>query len=83
MDKELDAKLQHYYEETFSTIASQGWKYFVEDMENLRETVDSVSNTLNAEDLFFKKGQLDILTLILTRKKICEESYNQLTGESE
>lgn len=80
MDKE---QLQHYYEETFSMMASKGWKYFVEDMENLRKTVDSVSNTLNAEDLFFKKGQLDILTLILTRKKICEESYNQLTGESE
>jgi hypothetical protein len=80
MDKE---QLQHYYEETFSMMASKGWKYFVEDMENLRETVDSVSSTLNAEDLFFKKGQLDILTLILTRKKICEESYNKLNGEDE
>lgn len=79
----MDKELQKYYEETFSTIASQGWKYFVEDMENLKETIDSVSNTLNVEDLFFKKGQLDILTLILTRKKICEESYNQLAGENE
>jgi hypothetical protein len=79
----MDKELQKYYEETFSMIATEGWKYFVEDMENLRETVDSVSNTLNSEDLFFKKGQLDILTLILTRKKICEESYNQLTGEDE
>lgn len=80
MDKE---QLQRYYEETFSMTSTEGWKYFVEDMENLKETVDSVSNTLNAEDLFFKKGQLDILTLILTRKKICEESYNQLAGENE
>jgi len=79
----MDKELQKYYEETFSMLATEGWKYFVEDMENLRETVDSVSNTLNAEDLFFKKGQLDILTLILTRKKICEESYNQLAGEDE
>jgi len=79
----MSPELQKYYEETFSMIATEGWKFFVEDMENLRETVDSVSNTLNAEDLFFKKGQLDILTLILTRKKICEESYNQLTGENE
>ena len=79
----MDKELQKYYEETFSMTSTEGWKYFVEDMENLRKTVDSVSTTLNAEDLFFKKGQLDILTLILTRKKICEESYNQLAGESE
>ena len=79
----MDKELQQYYEETFSMTASEGWKYFVEDMEKLKETVDSVSSTLNAEDLFFKKGQLDILTLILTRKKICEESYNQLIGDME
>jgi hypothetical protein len=79
----MDKELQKYYEETFSMITTEGWKFFVEDMENLRETIDSVSTTLNAEDLFFKKGQLDILTLILTRKKICEESYNQLAGEDE
>lgn len=79
----MDKELQTYYEETFSMVSTEGWKFFVEDMESLKETIDSVSNTLNAEDLFFKKGQLDILTLILTRKKICEESYNQLVGESE
>lgn len=79
----MNPELQTYYEETFSMVSTEGWKFFVEDMESLKETIDSVSNTLNAEDLFFKKGQLDILTLILTRKKICEESYNQLAGESE
>jgi len=79
----MSPDLQQYYEETFSMTASEGWKYFVEDMEKLKETIDSVSTTLNAEDLFFKKGQLDILTLILTRKKICEESYNQLIGDME
>lgn len=79
----MNPELQTYYEETFSMVSTEGWKFFVEDMESLKETIDSVSNTLNAEDLFFKKGQLDILTLILTRKKICEESYNQLVGESE
>ena len=51
----MSPELQKYYEETFSMIATEGWKFFVEDMENLRETVDSVSNTLNAEDLFFKR----------------------------
>lgn len=79
----MNPELQTYYEETFSMVSTEGWKFFVEDMESLKETIDSVSNTLNAEDLFFKKGQLDILTLILTRKKICEESYNQLAGENE
>lgn len=79
----MNPELQKYYEETFSMTASEGWKYFVEDMEKLKETVDSVFSTLNVEDLFFKKGQLDILTLILTRKKICEESYNQLIGDRE
>ena len=79
----MDKELEKYYQETFSMTSSEGWKYFIEDMEKLKENVDSVAKTLNAEDLFFKKGQLDILTLILTRRKICEESYNQLIGDDE
>lgn len=79
----MDKELEKYYDATFSMTSSEGWKYFTEDMEKLKEIVDSVSSTLNAEDLFFKKGQLDVLTLILTRRKICEESYNQLIGENE
>lgn len=76
----MDKELQEYYEETFGTTGSKGWKFLVEDMENLMHNINDITNVSSTDELFFRKGQLDILNLIINRKKICEESYNSLVG---
>lgn len=76
----MDKELQEYYEETFGTTGSKGWKFLIEDMENLMHNINDITNVSSTDELFFRKGQLDILNLIINRKKICEESYNSLVG---
>lgn len=76
----MDKELSEYYEETFGTTSSKGWKFLIEDMENLMHNINDISNVSSTDELFFRKGQLDILNLIINRKKICEESYNNLVG---
>jgi hypothetical protein len=76
----MQPELQEYYEETFGTTSSKGWKFLIEDMENLMDNINDLSSVSSTDDLFFRKGQLDILNLIVNRKKICEESYNNLVG---
>ena len=76
----MDKELAEYYEETFGTTSSKGWKFLIEDMENLMDNINDISSVSSTDDLFFRKGQLDILNLIINRKKICEESYNNLVG---
>lgn len=76
----MQPELQEYYEETFGTTSSKGWKFLIEDMENLMDNINDLSSVSSTDDLFFRKGQLDILNLIINRKKICEESYNNLVG---
>lgn len=76
----MQPELQEYYEETFGTTSSKGWKFLIEDMENLMHNINDITNVSSTDELFFRKGQLDILNLIINRKKICEESYNSLVG---
>ena len=76
----MQPELQEYYEENFGTTSSKGWKFLIEDMENLMDNINDISSVSSTDDLFFRKGQLDILNLIVNRKKICEESYNNLVG---
>lgn len=76
----MQPELQEYYEETFSTTSSKGWKFLIEDMENLMDNINDITNVSSTDELFFRKGQLDILNLLINRKKICEESYNSLVG---
>ena len=45
----MDKELQEYYEESFDTFSSKGWKYFIEDMETLLEALNDFETVDNVE----------------------------------
>ena len=79
MDRELD----NYYTETFSMMATQGWKALMEDLEKLKQELENIRTVKDAQTLSYRQGQLDILDLILNRKKTCEDIYEQLQQEEQ
>lgn len=78
----MDKELQQYYEETFSTMSTQGWAFLMEDLEKLKQELDNIRTVKDAQSLSYRQGQLDILDLLLNRKKTCEEVYEQLLQEA-
>lgn len=79
----MDKELSRYYEETFSMMATEGWKYLIEDLKELEKNLDNVRTVKDEHSLNYRLGQLDILDLILNRKKTCEEIYEQLEQEAQ
>lgn len=77
----MDKELQQYYEETFSTMSTQGWTFLMEDLTKLKDELDNIRTVKDAQSLSYRQGQLDILDLLLNRKKTCEEVYEQLQQE--
>jgi vacuolar-type H+-ATPase subunit I/STV1 len=77
----MEQSLQTYYEESFSTMATQGWLFLMEDLEKLKQELENIRTVKDAQTLSYRQGQLDILDLILNRKKTCEEIYEQLQQE--
>lgn len=77
----MEQSLQKYYEETFSTMSTKGWVFLMEDFEKLKQELENIRTVNDAQTLSFRQGQLDILDLILNRKKACEEVYEQLLQE--
>lgn len=71
-------ELQTYYEETFSMMATEGWKLLMEDLLQLKNTVNELSTVSDAQILFHRQGQLDILNLLLNRKEACAQAYEEL-----
>lgn len=78
----MDKELQQYYEETFSTMSTQGWIFLIEDLEKLKQELENIRTVKDAQSLSYRQGQLDILDLILNRKKTCEDVYEQLQQEA-
>lgn len=78
----MTPELQKYYEEQFSMMATTGWSDLMEDLKILRSTVNDLSTVADDTILHFRKGQLDILDLLLSRKEVCAKAYEDLTDET-
>lgn len=77
----MDRSLAKYYEDSFSMMATQGWTDLLEDLNKLKDSLNNLSQVTDTQDLFFRKGQIDILDLILKRKDTCEQVYEELENE--
>lgn len=75
-----DKDLQDFYEEQFSMFATKGWNDFIEDLQELYTAVDDLASIENEQTLWFRKGQLDIIQLILDRRSACEKVWEELNA---
>ncbi len=79
----MDTKLQSYYEDRFSMMATQGWQDLMEDAQKMFDALNQVLPIQTEADLHLKRGQLDILQWMLSLKNVSEQSYEQLmSGDS-
>ena len=77
----IDSALQKYYDDTFSMMATPGWAALMEDLTKLNTELSNIATVNDEKGLHFRKGQLDILTLLLTRKEVCSQVYEELKNE--
>lgn len=77
----MEQSLQRYYEEQFSMMSTEGWTDLVEDFQKLKSNLNDLSTVADAQQLFYRQGQLDILNLVLQRKEMCEKVYEELQDE--
>lgn len=75
----MDKELQAYYEARFDMMSSKGWQDLVEDLRKIEEVSKDLDRCNGIEDLYYAKGQLDILNFIFNsrkRPKMLMRSYN-------
>lgn len=79
----MDSKLQSYYDERFSMMATKGWQDLMEDAQLMFNSLNQVMPITNESDLQLKRGQLDILNWLLNLKPASETAFEQLmSGDS-
>lgn len=75
----MDKELQAYYEARFDMMASKGWRDLIEDLHKIEEVSRDLERCNSVEDLYYAKGQLDILNFIFKLKEASEDAYEELT----
>lgn len=79
----MNRELQDYYEERFSMMASKGWKDLMEDIELMLDSTDTVSGVDTEQQLWFRKGEISIMTWLKNLRESSTEVYEQLQKEEE
>jgi hypothetical protein len=79
----VDQETQQYYDNYFSLFSTEGWKQLTQEFTNNAVQINSVEATKDSNDMYFRKGQLNVLAHILNLQTIVETNYEEATKAPE
>jgi len=79
----MDQETQEYYDSYFNLFMSDGWKQLMQDFNNNAVQINSVEAVKDANDMNFRKGQLNILAHLLNLETIVNTNYEEANKASE
>ena len=71
---------EKYYNDYFDLFRSDGCKQLTEELTSNAATINNVAVIKDAEDLFFRQGQLEVLIYLLQFEDSINNSYDDLVG---
>lgn len=78
----MDRQTEQYYNAMKDMMATDGWKFFSEELKTNAININSVENTKDSNDLSFRKGQLNILASILNLESTLEHMKQEGSNDS-
>jgi len=79
----VDKETQEYYDNYFSLFTTDGWKQLVQEFGNNAVPINSVEAVKDSNDMYFRKGQLNILAHLLNLETIVNTNYEEANKASE
>ena len=78
----LDIETQQYYDNYFNLFQTDGWKQLTEELQQNALVNNSVESTKDANDLYMRKGQINILAYILNLESTTNNNYDELENNN-
>ena len=79
----MDQETQEYYDNYFSLFITDGWKQLIKEFANNAVQINSLEATKDVNDMFFRKGQLNVLAHLLNMETIVNTNYEEASKPSE
>jgi hypothetical protein len=79
----MDQETQEYYDNYFNLFMSDGWKQLMQDFNNNAVQINSVEAVKDADDVYFRKGQLNVLAHLLNMENIVSTNYDEANKSEE
>ena len=79
----MDQETQQYYDAYFSLFITDSWKQLMQDFGNNALQINSIEAAKDANDMFFRKGQLNVLAHLLNLENIIKTNYDEANKPEE
>jgi len=79
----MDRETQEYYDKYFSLFLTDGWKQLISEFGKNAIQINSVEATKDADDMHFRKGQLNVLAHLVNLEAIINTTYEEASKASE
>jgi len=76
-----DRNLQEYYEALVALFAMPGWQFLMEDFQRIYDAAQTIEGIETMEQLHFRRGQIDIIKLIVAQPAVAAAAYDTLLEE--
>lgn len=73
----MDQETQTYYDQYFSLFLTDGWKQLIQDFSNNALQINSLEAVKDADDMYFRKGQLNVLAHLINMETIVTTNYEE------
>ena len=70
-----------FYERRFDLFALKGWIDLVEDFEQLKNNLVDIAQISTEQDLWYRKGQVEMINYLIQLKTLTEQAYEELINE--
>lgn len=78
----MTPELQRYYEDRFDLFSMPGWIDLMDDSVKMFEALNNISTIADEKSLQFRKGEISILTWLITLKEVSERAYEDLNEKN-
>jgi len=82
MQEQRDPELQKYFESLLDTFVSEGWRFLLEDFTGAEESIRDIIQCKDDKDLYYRKGQLDVIGRLLAFETSIKNSYEDFLNDS-
>ena len=78
----MDQELQKYYETLLDLFAHEGWKLFVEDIQENADLLKDIMTVKDEQGFWYRRGQLEAVSRILSYESTIKDSYEDFLEDS-
>ena len=77
----IDKQTEEYYNKYFDLFTNDGWKQLIEELRQNALAINSVEATKDSDDLYMRKGQLNVLAYLLNFESTVNNNFEELQKE--